>query len=66
MAKRKVKTVFALVLLHEEEGEQDPKGVFSSKVKLKTAIEKMKSDLGVKDFEEEKDFRIYEVPFDEV
>lgn len=60
-----MKKVFLLVFLHEEEGIQDPKGVFSSKGKLKMAIRKMKSDLDNEDLEEGKDFEIYEVPFDE-
>lgn len=61
-----MKKVFLLVFLHEEEGIQDPKGVFSSKTKLEIAIKKMKSDLGNEDLKEERDFKIYEVPFDEI
>jgi len=61
-----MKKVFLLVFLHEEEGVQDPKGVFSSKTKIKIAIKKMKSDLGNEDLKEERDFKIYEVPFDEI
>lgn len=60
-----MKKVFLLVFLHEEEGIEDTKGVFSSKAKLKIAINKMKSDLGDEDLKEGRDFRIYEVPFDE-
>ncbi len=60
-----MKKVFLLVLLHDEEGIQDPKGVFSTKTKLKTAIKRMKSDLEDEDLKEGRDFEIYEVPFDE-
>jgi len=61
-----MKKVFLLVFLHAEEGVEDPKGVFSSKTTLKIAIEKMKSDLGNEDLKEEVDFKIYEVPFDQI
>lgn len=66
MTKKQPETVFLLSLLHDEEGEQDPKGVFSSKAKLNGAVEKLKSELDNKELEEEVDYRIDEVPFDEV
>ncbi len=61
----KMKKVFLLVFLHEEDGIQDPRGVFSSKAKLRMAIKKMKSDLNNEDLKEGEDFEIYEVPLDE-
>ncbi len=60
-----MKRVFVLVLLHEDEGIEDAKGVFSTRTKLKAGIKKMKTDLGTEDLEEGRDFRVYDVPFDE-
>ncbi|MEY4938154.1 MAG: hypothetical protein RIS64_4515 [Bacteroidota bacterium] len=58
-----MKTVFVLLIIHTEEGEQNPIGVYSNKTNLNIAIQNLQIEWDM-DLKENEDYIWFEVPFD--
>jgi hypothetical protein len=58
-----MKTVFVLLIIHAEKGEQNSIGVYSNKTNLNIAIQNLQIEWDM-DLKENEDYIWFEVPFD--